>query len=352
LATIPTFVAGDVLSAANMNLISTAAQQGSRNAIINGGFDIWQRGTSTAVSTSAATYLADRFFSYRAGFAAGATVSRQSSGLTGIQYAYRVSRDSGNSSTAEINTIHNIETANSIGFAGQPVTVSFYARKGANYSAGSSALGVRLISGTGTDQSIFTGYTGQADLIYSGATLTTSWQRFTYTATVTSSATEIGLFLYFGPTGTAGAADYYEITGIQLEAGSVATPFSRAGGTLQGELAACQRYYYRSAPGQAYGGHGMGQAWSTTASAAFIRFPVTMRTVPSAIDYSVATYMAVFDGITRTALNGNPSYDSSISSPEMGYINVPVASGLTTTRTYTLQNNNNASGFIGFSSEL
>jgi hypothetical protein len=52
------------------------------------------------------------------------------------------------------------------------------------------------------------------------------------------------------------ASNVIDVWGVQLEVGSVATPFSRAGGTIQGELAACQRYYEKSyalatAPGTA-----------------------------------------------------------------------------------------------------
>ena len=158
------------------------------NGIINGGFDIWQRGTSIANTASYTQYCADRFQVNRAGLATGATISRQSSGFTSIQYAARVQRDSGNTNTGAIYFLTALETADSYRFAGQAVTISFYARAGANYSSASSALGVRLDYGTGTDQSLGTGFTGQTAVVNQTATLTTSWQRFTYTGTVSTSA--------------------------------------------------------------------------------------------------------------------------------------------------------------------
>ena len=221
----------------------------SKNAVINGAMDIWQRGTSIAVtSTSTSFYGADRWQVFSA--STGRTVSRQATGdttnLPNIQYCQRVSRYSGNSNTAAILPAYSMETADAIRFVWQPVVLSFYARKGANYSATGSALTATIRQGTGTDQNLNAGYTGSSDVISSSVTLTTTWQRFQITGTLLQSSTELGLQFNFTPTGTAGAADYFEITGVQLEVGSQATPFSRNAGTIQGELAACQRYYQKS----------------------------------------------------------------------------------------------------------
>jgi hypothetical protein len=226
-----------------------------KNLVINGGFDVWQRGTSFASGTRA--YTADRFEFFRQTSAAGATLTRQSSGLTTTQYCARVSRDSGNTATNILWLTNSIETANAIPYQGKTIAFSFYARAGANFSATSSILNFSVQSGTGTDQNLNAGYTGAADVIAStNVTLTTSWQRFTYTGTVSSSATELGFYFDYAPVGTAGAADYYEITGIQLEAASSATTFSRNASNYGLELAACQRYYEKSyaqatAPGTA-----------------------------------------------------------------------------------------------------
>lgn len=260
----------------------------TRNGIINGGFDIWQRGTSIANDASYTKYCADRFQVNRAGLATGATISRQSSSLTGIQYAARVQRDSGNTNTGAIYFLTALESADSYRFAGQSVTISFYARAGANYSSASSALSVRVDYGTGTDQSMGTGFTGQTAVITQTATLTTSWQRFTYTGTVASAATEIGFYSFYTPVGTAGANDYYEITGIQLEVGSQASPFIRAGGNIQGEFALCQRYY--QAPSltpsslMIYGGTSSG-GFAANAYSHFV-FPVQMRVTPTITFYA------------------------------------------------------------------
>ena len=220
-----------------------------KNAVINGGFDIWQRGTSIAIaagtSASSSTYTSDRWQTGTSTNQA-CTISRQATGdttnLPNIQYCMRFQRNSGQTGTAAINIANTFESVNSIPFTGKTVTLSFYARAGANYSATSNALNATILTGTGTDQNPFSGFTSSTGYTTT-ATLTTTWQRFTYTVTLGATITQLCVYFGFTPVGTAGAADYFEITGVQLELGSVATAFSRAGGTIQGELANCKRYY-------------------------------------------------------------------------------------------------------------
>jgi hypothetical protein len=228
-------------SSASTGLNYKPLDAAGKNFIINGGMDIWQRGTSFV--PAAVGYAADRW-----GFnnVSSATYSRQASGLTNFQYAMRIQRTAASISTNQISIYQSLETVNTLPLANKTVTVSFWARAGANFSPTSSLLGSFLYYGTGTDQNIQSSYTGTTLVASTNATLTTSWQRFTYTGTVSSSANELALGFTHNPTGVAGANDYADITGIQLELGSTATTFSRAGGTIQGELAACQRYYEKS----------------------------------------------------------------------------------------------------------
>jgi hypothetical protein len=72
------------------------------------------------------------------------------------------------------------------------------------------------------------------------------------------------------------------IWGVQLEAGSTATPFQTATGTIQGELAACQRYYYRFTNTTANPSYlGIGTYYSTTTCYIVLQWPVTMRIAPT-----------------------------------------------------------------------
>jgi hypothetical protein len=326
------------------------------NAVINGGMDIWQRGTSAAGSYP--TYLADRWMNYRS--TTGSTFSLQNTNdttnLPSIQYCQRISRDSGNTSTVAIYTSQSLENSMSKPFVGQTVTLSWYARAGANFSAASSNMAIDFIYGTGTDQNAIAGFTG-ATSINTGSgvrTLTTTWQRFTITGTVSTSATQIGVNFYYIPVGTAGAADYMEITGVQLELGSIATAFKRsngAGGTIQGELAACQRYYYRSLGTNPVTNYGylapLGTA--TTTSNVLIRLdnPVPMRAVPSSVDFSSVALSP--DDLTVIAVS-NVTFQLGVSA-----LNVTLnlaATGLTQFRPYYAVQNNNTNGYIGVSAEL
>lgn len=316
------------------------------NPVINSAMQVWQRGTSMAGSGTA--YCADRWQAFRA--VAGSTYSRQATGdttnLPNIQYCLRMSRDSGNTATNAIFASQGFETINSIPYAGKTVTLSLYARKGANFSATSNLLNVQVITGTGTDQNWISGYTGQAVPIDSTATLTTTWQRFTYTGTIASTATELSISLNFAPTGTAGAADYAEITGIQLEAGSQATPFRTAGNTYQQELAACQRYFNRVVDGSlnAYSGFNVATVASSTRADTVNTIPINLRGTPTIKYRAVGDFVA--GGQTVTAIN---SYSSS---GKYTNINFSVASGLTTGQCVRVELNNAATGYLDYDSEL
>jgi hypothetical protein len=329
------------------------SQAAGKNAIINGGMDIWQRGTSfTSTNSGGANYGADRWNIYNA--RSGTTYSRQTASLDGFQYSMRVQRDSGNTATGDLYLSYMLESADSYRFAGKQATLSFWAKAGANYSAASSALTTQLRTGTGTDQNIWVGYTGSSTIASSAKTLTTSWQRFSITGSVGSTTTEMALLFAFTPVGTAGANDWFEITGVQLELGDVPTSFLRPGGTIQGELAACQRYYYRTPTGAAqastYMRHGSGAAFETTRAGIQVQLPVPLRVLPSSVDYAnlalnrdVSTsHIPVTLVAIESAVNG-----SLVCNPYC-----TVASGLTVGTRYELENNGNSAGYIGFSAEL
>jgi hypothetical protein len=264
-----------------------------------------------------------------------------------------VQRNSGQTLTAAVNYIQTLETMDSVRFAGQTVTFSFYARAGANFSAASSALSVNVYSGTGTDQNVIYTMTGGAAVIATTKTLTTTWQRFTATGTVSASATQLGFWFAYTPVGTAGVNDYFEVTGVQLELGSVATTFKRsngAGGTIQGELAACQRYYWRSTADATalYKYFAWGAAASTTVVGFLVTNPVVMRATPTVLEYA---NLAIGDGVGNIAVT-SASFGANVNSAQISAINASVSSGATQYRFYNLLSNNSSSGYVGVGAEL
>jgi hypothetical protein len=318
-----------------------------RNAIINGGFDFWQRGTS--FNGAGLLYSADRWTYWRDAYASGITASRQLSGdtanLPNAKYCLRIARDSGNSNTGLIYTNQPITNDDSLPLIGKTITLSAWIRKGANFSGSTVSMLVR--SGTGTDQPV-NNMTGATTVATTPAAVTTTWQRFTVTGTVGASATQLGVEFNYTPTGTAGAADYFEVANVQLEAGSVATPFSRAGGTLQGELAACQRYFYRKANGGTYMFFGNGRANNTTTVEAEFKMPVTMRVTPTSLEYGGT--LASYDGITISNISSMAFNTNQLTADSC--VLVMAGTGFTQFRPYTLISNNSTTSYVGINAEL
>jgi hypothetical protein len=322
------------------------------NPIINSAMQIWQRGTSISLASSNTLYTADRW-KIQSQTNQATTVTRQATNdttnLPNIQYAMRIQRNSGQTGTLPILQTQSFESVNSIPFAGKLVTVSYYARKGADYSATGSSFISNLIWGTGTDQDVSGTYTGFAVAGSGTATLTTTWQRFSYQANIPVTATEIGFYNQFPPVGTAGTNDWFESTGFQIDLGSVALPFRTYAGTIQKELAACQRYYHRRISDTVYEAFGMG-LWEPSSNIVltFIDHPVTMRIAPTAIDYTGS--FIVYDG--GTGIGVSSIAIGSFSSRKRSRVNVALASAATSNRPYELLSNASTTPYIGFSAEL
>ena len=271
------YVAGQTVTAANLNTYLSANLQylydnrygvGRRNAIINSHFDVWQRASSFTLSSSTKTYCADRWAVYRA--ATGCSVGRQT-GPTGQKYTMRVQRDSGNSSTTLIYVYQALETIDTYQFAGQTAYLKLTMKAGANFSAASSAVGVRVIYGTGTDESPDTTWTGQTDALSTSQVITTTSTSYNFDSiSIPTTATQIKVVLTFTPVGTASTNDWFEISAAQLSVNPAPTyerlPYNET-------LRLCQRYYEA-------GSHWwQGQATNTVSHWDTIYFKTTKRTI-------------------------------------------------------------------------
>jgi hypothetical protein len=309
------------------------------NPFINSAFDIAQRGTTFTGISTGSTYTLDRWQVYL-GAGASVSVSQQATGdttnLPQIKNCARVGRPNTNTDLTAINYGQIFENANTSRYVGQVYNISFYARAGANFSSASSALTVYVNYGTGTDQSWAGGVNNNAS-ISQAVTLTTTWQRFTaqvsglsgLSATLAAAATQMAVGFAYTPVGTAGAADFFELTGVQIDLGSTALPFRRNGATIQGELAACMRYFQKTysqptAPATAVNeGSIVGINVGTTLIGGLGRFAVVMRTLPTIVLYSVAT------GASGKIRSGGADINGTASDVGDGVIGYITSSGLT-----------------------
>ena len=330
-----------------------------KNFVINGGMDIWQRGTSFTNAGSTTANTADRWVAYRGGFSTGLSVSRQptsdTTNLPFIQYCARVQRASGDTQTAFLGFQTTLETSNSIPMAGKIVTLSFWARAGANFSSTSNQLNASVVYGTGTDQNYITGFTGFTQIVNVNVTLTSTWKLYSFTGTVGSIATQLAISFGETPTGTAGANDYFDITGVQLEIAPQATPFSRAGGSIGGELALCQRYFYKvysSAATSINEKIAIGQATSGTTAIFQIPLPITMRLAPSGTISSLGSSSVAIINSANTTAYGCTSFGYDSATPNNVSLTASLGSSLLTAGNASTLLGNANGWYLGFSAEL
>ena len=265
---------------------STYAAAG-KNKILNGDFQINQRAfTST---TTDGTYGFDRWIFLNGGDGTATYSAQTFTAGTAPAAPYESTNFARLLTTGQTSTsvftrlVQRIEDVRTL--AGQTVTISFYAK--AATGTPKIAIEQRQDFGIGGSTAVNT-YFGQV-------TLSTSWARYSVTVSIPSisgntivagSALNTNLYVSAGSdnnarTGSLGIQNNtFDIWGVQVEAGSIATPFQTATGTIAGELAACMRYAEKV---ELAAGVPLvtGQAYSTTNAWAGISWTTQKRTTPS-----------------------------------------------------------------------
>jgi hypothetical protein len=320
--------------------------QGFRNRIINGDMRIDQRNAGASVTPTNAQYTLDRYQSILSA-ASKYSIQQVSDAPTGFVNSLRVTSSSAYVVPAgEVFQIRqSIEGTNvaDLGWgtaSAKTVTLSFWVR-----SSLTGTFGGR-IQNSAADRNYPFSYTISSANTFEYKTITIAGDTTGTWLTTTGIGVQIRWSLGTGSDflGTAGAwtasnissvtgetkvvatsgATWY-ITGVQLEVGSVATPFERRPyGT---ELALCQRYYYKTIGG--VDPFGVGWNTSTTKHITAVFFPVEMRTKPTALEQSgTANHYRVSHAATVTTCSAVPAFYTA--SKNNGSVEFTVASGLTT----------------------
>jgi hypothetical protein len=286
-----------------------------KNKIINADCFYNQRGFSSQTLTSeSGIFLVDRFSGVHV-ISGSSTFSVQQfalgtapvAGYEAKQFirAVTTGQDNGFTGTIFGQAIEDVRT-----LANQTVTISFWAK--AASGTPSVSFEFRQVFGTGGSPSDTVEAAGGAQKF----AISTSWTRYSRTITLPSiagktlgtnnnSRLECNIWVSAGAgfnarTNSLGIqSNTFDIWGLQVEAGSVATPFALATGTLATELTACQRYYYR-AFGTANANWGLGIIVISGYSVSPVRHPVEMRVAPSTFEFNNLSFYEPIGAVNYT----------------------------------------------------
>jgi hypothetical protein len=354
------------------NWIVDTVEASSGNLLYNGAMQIAQRGTSTAGITAAGYFTADRYQidfsslgtwtqSVETDAPTGSGLRKSLKMLCTTADAAPAAGDYGVfSQTLEGQDLQRVAKGTA---SAQQLTASFWVKSNvtgtyilelldfdnsriccASYTISASATWEKKTITFPADTtgafdndangSLRVGWWLGAGSTYTSGTLATTW------------ATNTAANRAVGQTNLAAATNnYWQVTGVQLEVGPVASSFEFK--SFGQELRECQRYYWRSANNSAYATFGWARGRTTTGANGFFQNPVPMRVGATSVDSS--TLGLQIPGTSTTAITAVTLGDTS----NIGSIlDLTVASGLTAGTMYLVSNNNNASGYVGFSAEL
>ena len=378
----PTGIAGEAMLRAEtpqeqFNLIGA----GRRNMIINGAMQVSQRGTSLTGLTGT-TFLLDRFKFSNSSHGAW-TLSQDTNAPAGFSKSMKMLCTSADSSVGandysffiyklEGNEVQQLASGTS---RAKSMTLSFWVKSNVS---GTYSVNFRNEDNARQCGEAYTvdntdaweyktvtippdtvsGYTDDnalslqvewwlgAGSTFSGGTLPTSWKTSSNSDRAGANTVDVGTL----------TNGYFQITGVQLELGKVATPFEHR--SYGEELAACQRYLYAinagghpsstSAPYARF----ISFAQGTNATIWFPSYPVQMRALPSLIANNVSSStleMFNYNAQVSASLSGISQAEGTTTT---GQVVFSSTSGISAGDTVSVRWNNNPNASFQFDAEL
>jgi hypothetical protein len=358
-----------------MTLAVNIAQGGSnnvtmRNRIINGAMVIDQRNAGASVSGTSGVYTLDRWDVQNNSGAARFNVQQNAGSVTPpagfVNYLGVTSTGAYTVASSDVISIrqkiegYNAADLNWGSGNAKTVTLSFQV-----YSSLTGTFGGALKNGNASYAYPFT-YTISSANTWTTISITVVGAPASTWLTTNGNAIEIYFSMGTGSTflGTAGswsANDYrsatggtnvvatngatFYITGVQLEAGTTASPFEyRQYGT---ELNLCQRYYWKNFPGGGSYAVSSGTAYTTTSTLMYCAYPVQMRSLPTGAASAASDFLLVYGGAGAAA----PSALAFIGGYLSARIDATIPGGITSGSGVFMQTGN-SSAWLSFSAEL
>ena len=312
----------------------TAYNTMGKNRIINGAMEIDQRNAGASVAFTSNAYSLDRWVG-AVGTASGTTIQRSTTSTAGFSNSALITIGTGASPAAgAVNRIYQVVEGYNIAdlawgtASAATVTLSFWVRSSVTGTFSGAMYGASTIQSYLFTYSISSANTWVQKTVTVTGPTTGTWDSTNGTgvyvnfdlgsgSTFKNTAGAWVTGTYIGATGatdlcTTSGATFY-ITGVQLEAGSVATEFERRPyGT---ELQLCQRYYYQTWGNGSFSNIGSGYVGQVLPSAnnnssyGSSNFPVSMRATPTVTLYDslgssgTVSQPAVANGLAAVAGN-------------------------------------------------
>lgn len=309
---------------------------GRRNALINGDFQEWQRGTTGTVNQ----YVCDRWYGWGNQLNQSQQQAENATHNSG-RFALRIAHNDSTSSTFS-SIAQTLETKDAAQFRGKKATFSIDVKKG---SAFTGSLTLQIVTRTDDEGTINTGTRQVLVTEDITSSLTTSLQRFTCTTSSVCAQNIRTIGVNVNHTGTSGtdANNFFQVERAQLEIGEHATAFETQ--SAHDNLQACKRYYYKLGGDTAYQTVNTVVNFTSGTMLGFYAHPVQMRT---AANISKTGNWSVLGG--DTVVGQTVSADQN--GPKTIQLGFSNGSGGTSGRAATLRWANNINASLQFSAEF